>query len=56
MLSKTAAKAFKTVLNTLVHAGLHPQLQRLDNEYSTVLQEYLIQQDIAFQLVPPGIR
>jgi hypothetical protein len=58
MPSKTTAeilKAFKLVHNNLVHAGLPPQLQRLDNICSTDLQEYLIQQDIAFQWVPPGI-
>jgi hypothetical protein len=48
-------KAFKTVHNDLVIAGLRPQLQRLDNECFTIIQEYLVQQDFSFQLVPPGI-
>jgi hypothetical protein len=58
MPTKTAAeilKAFKTIHNDVVLAGLRPQLQRLDYECSTILQEYLVQQLIAFQFVPPGM-
>lgn len=58
MPSKSAGdilKAFKTLHNTLVVAGLRPKLQRLDNECSAILQEFLHAEDISFQLVPPGI-
>jgi hypothetical protein len=33
--------------------GLKPKLMKLDNEASKLLKNYLYQQDIAFQLVPP---
>jgi hypothetical protein len=37
----------------LVAKGLKPKLMKLDNEASKLLKDYLYQQDIAFQLVPP---
>jgi hypothetical protein len=37
----------------LVARGLKPKLMKLDNEASKLLKNYLYQQDIAFQLVPP---
>ena len=40
---------------TLLNAGLHPRLQRLDNECSEPLKQFLRDQDIDFQLAPPGI-
>lgn len=58
MPSKTAAAilhAFKTIHNTLVVAGLRPQLHRLDNECSAILKDYLVEHGIDFQLVPPGM-
>jgi hypothetical protein len=48
-------KAFKSIHNTIVKAGLRPQLRRLDNEVSHELQQYTSDQDITMQLVPPGI-
>jgi hypothetical protein len=36
-----------------VARGLKPKLMKLDNEASKLLKNYLYQQDIAFQLVPP---
>ena len=39
----------------LVKAGLRPKLQRLDNECSTILKEFLQDEEIDFQLTPPGI-
>jgi hypothetical protein len=37
----------------LVARGLKPKLMKLDNEASKLLKDYLYQQDITFQLVPP---
>jgi hypothetical protein len=37
----------------LVARGLKPKLMKLDNEASKLLKDYLHQQDITFQLVPP---
>jgi hypothetical protein len=36
-----------------VARGLEPKLMKLDNEASKLLKDYLYQQDITFQLVPP---
>jgi hypothetical protein len=49
----TIATAF--MQKHLIHAGLRQQFQHLDHKCSTIFQEYLVQQDIAFPLVPPGI-
>jgi hypothetical protein len=46
-------KAFKVMEQKLIARGLKPRLMRLDNEASKLLKEYLHQQDIIFQLVPP---
>jgi hypothetical protein len=57
MKNKTAASilnGYKVIIQKLQLAGCHPTLQRLDNECSTVLKEYMREQDITFQLVPPG--
>jgi hypothetical protein len=58
MPNRTAAsivKAYTKAITTLTTAGLRPQLQRLDNEASTLLQQFMKQQDIDFQLVPPHL-
>ena len=39
----------------LCAAGLQPRLQRLDNECSESLKQFLREEDIDFQLAPPGI-
>jgi hypothetical protein len=39
----------------LVARGLKPKLMKLDNEASKLLKDYLFQQDITLQLVPPYI-
>eukprot|EP00978_Attheya_sp_CCMP212_P006284 scaffold14236_cov54-Attheya_sp.AAC.6 len=44
--------AYKKALAILIRAGLRPKLQRLDNEASAILQEYMTEQEIDFQLVP----
>jgi hypothetical protein len=57
MKNKIAASildAYKVVINKLKRAGCHPTLQQLDKEWSSVLKDYMQEQDISFQLVPPG--
>jgi hypothetical protein len=46
-------KAFQVMEQELVARGLKPKLMKLDNEASKLLKDYLQQQDITFQLVPP---
>jgi hypothetical protein len=46
-------KAFQFMEQKLVARGLAPKLMKLDNEASKLFKEYLYQQDITFQLVPP---
>jgi hypothetical protein len=52
--AKCILAAYKIVHAGLVAAGLRPQLQRLDNECSAMLKEFLLQENVDFQLVPPG--
>jgi hypothetical protein len=47
--------AFKQVHSLLTRCGLKPQLQKLDNEASTVLKTFLQQESIDFQLAPPHV-
>jgi hypothetical protein len=58
MRSRTAGPcilaAFQLLHARLVAAGLRPQLQRLDNECSTALKQFLHAEHIDYQLVPPG--
>jgi hypothetical protein len=53
--AKDILDAYTSVVNTLITAGLRPKFQTLDNECSTILKQYLTQQNIAYQMVPPGI-
>jgi hypothetical protein len=46
-------KAFQIMEQELVARGLKPKLMKLDNEASKLLNEYLHQQYITFQFVPP---
>jgi hypothetical protein len=46
-------KVFQFMEQELVARGLKPKLMKLDNEASQLLKDYLYQQDITFQLVPP---
>ena len=48
-------RAFQVLYSRLVTAGLRPVLQRLDNECSTALKQFLTDEAIDFQLVPPGM-
>jgi hypothetical protein len=52
--AKYILDAYKIVHAQLCVAGLRPQLQRLDNECSENLKEFLRTEKVDFQLVPPG--
>ena len=47
--------AYKTSLAILIAAGLRPRLQRLDNECSAILKQHMRDEQVGFQLVPPGV-
>jgi hypothetical protein len=47
--------AYKRAHAMLSSKGLRPQLQRLDNEASTALQQFMSSVDIDFQLAPPHV-
>lgn len=47
--------AYKRAFAALCKAGLRPKLQRLDNECSALLKQFLSDESIDFQLAPPGI-
>ena len=47
--------AYQRVISLLKSRGLQPKLQKLDNEASQVLQQYMVEEYIDFQLVPPGL-
>jgi hypothetical protein len=51
----TIVKAYAILHKRLCTAGLKPRLQRLDNECSKLLKEFMHANDVDFQLVPPGI-
>ena len=44
--------AYKELHGILASRGLKPKLQRLDNEASTALKQYISEQDITYQLTP----
>ena len=47
--------AYTQVHQELVQAGCRPKLHKLDNECSQLLKDYMHNEEIDFQLVPPGI-
>jgi hypothetical protein len=47
--------AYKKAIAILIKASLRPKLQHLDNEASTILQDFMTNQGINFQLVLPHI-
>ena len=58
MRTKNAAdilEAFQSIHKILVNAGLRPKLQRLDNECSNILLDFMATNSIQPQLVPPGV-
>jgi hypothetical protein len=52
---KEMARAFDFLIQSLILHGLKPLLQRLDNEVSLALRNYLTKQGINYQLAPPHI-
>jgi hypothetical protein len=48
-------RAFDFLIQSLIICGLKPHLQRLDNEASLALINYLTKQGINYQLAPPHI-
>lgn len=46
---------YKILHARLCAAGLRPLLQRLDNECSAALKQFFHDEEIKFQLVPPGV-
>lgn len=52
--AETIVDAYKSIYTRLVNAGFKPRLQRLNNECSELLKEFLTNAEIDFQLVPPG--
>jgi hypothetical protein len=58
MQSKSATEilnAYKRAHTVLTDAGLRQQLQRLNNEASILLKQFMKQEAVDFQLVPPGV-
>ena len=47
--------AYKRAHTLLSSRSLRPQLQRLDNEASTALQQYMHSEHVDFQLAPPHV-
>jgi hypothetical protein len=47
--------AYQRVISLLKSRGLQPKLQKLDNKALQVLQQYMAEEHIDFQLVPPGL-
>lgn len=58
MLNRTKeehVRALKQAINLFKSRGLTPQLHKLDNEASALLQDYMHGEHIEVQLVPPGL-
>jgi hypothetical protein len=47
--------AYQRAITMLASRGLRPLLQRLDNEASAALQQYMQEQQVDYQLAPPNI-
>jgi hypothetical protein len=52
---KEMVKAFDLIIQSLIIRGLNSHLQRLDNEASLALRNYLTKQGIDYQLAPHHI-
>jgi hypothetical protein len=52
---KNMVRAFDLLIQSLIMCGLRPLLQRLENEASLALQNYLTEQGIDYQLAPSHI-
>lgn len=58
MMSRTAEsilKAYQKIHTMLVKAGHRPKLQRLDNECSAILKDFMSAESVEYQLVPPHV-
>jgi hypothetical protein len=53
---KEMVRSFDFLIQSLIVRGFKPHLQRLDNEASLALINYLTQQIITYQLAPPHIQ
>jgi hypothetical protein len=53
--AKAHLKAYTTIYNKLVRAGLRPQLHILDNECSKLLRDQINDNNCKLQTTPPGI-
>jgi hypothetical protein len=51
----TIKAGYEQLHRLLVQKGYRPKLQKLDNEASQLLKDFLMQEDIDFQLTPPGM-
>ena len=47
--------AYQRAHKLLTSRGLRPLLQKLDNEASSALQQYMTSQEVDFQLAPPNV-
>jgi hypothetical protein len=47
--------AYSSIVKDLTARGFKPRLQKLDNEISDDMENFMIQQDIDFQLTPAGL-
>jgi hypothetical protein len=50
-----AIRAYSRIYDKLTSKGLKPKFQKIDNEASTALKQFLHSKDIQFQLVPPRV-
>ncbi len=47
-------RAYESIINRMRRAGLRIKKHTLDNEASDAFKQYIHQQEIQFELVPPG--
>ena len=47
-------RAYEKIINRMRRAGLGIRKNKLDNEASDAFKQYIRQQQIQFELVPPG--
>jgi hypothetical protein len=52
---ETLLSAYTTIITTLKQRGLHPKLQRLDNECSKLMSDHMDKEGIDYQLTPAGL-
>jgi hypothetical protein len=52
---KEMIRAYTSLHQHLINAGINPELQSMDNECSAASRQYLADEHIALQLVPPNL-